>query len=242
MRRRLRRHPRSPDRRPHHPRRAERPRPGGRPSAGATPGLATAALVCGIVGLVLFFLFVPSVVALVLGLVAASRAKHAGGPHTGLGRARAGWIMGAVGVSGFAALIVGAALTDGFETDDVSVHRLDVGDCVDLEGVSEPSDVVDRLPRRDCDEPHDAEVYLIDDVAVEGDEYPVKPSTAEIEERCTGQAFEEYTGGTFADSSLDYFFLYPTEESWEAGDRSFTCMAVSVDGSPIDHPVRGSGE
>ena len=23
---------------------------------------------------------------------------------------------------------------------------------------------------------------------------------------------------------------------------SFTCMAVSVDGSPIDHPVKGSSE
>ena len=198
---------------------------------------------CGIVGLVLFFLFVPSVVALVLGLVAASRAKQAGEPRTGLGRARAGWIMGAIGVVGFAGLMVGAALTDGFESDDVSVHRLDVGDCVDLAGISGPSDVVDRLPRRDCDEPHDAEVYLIDDVAIERDEYPGDAVlTAEIEERCTGQAFEEYTGGTFADSSFDYFFLYPTEESWDAGDRGFTCMVVSVDGSPIDHPVEGSGD
>ena len=182
---------------------------------------------CGIVGLVVFFLFVPSVVALVLGLVAVSRAKHAGGPHTGLGRARAGWIMGAIGVAGFVALMVGAALTDGFASDDVSVHRLEVGDCVDLAGISGPSDVVDRLPRRDCDEPHDAEVFLIDDVAVDSDEYPGDTSlTAEIEEQCTGRAFEDYTGGTFADSSLDYFFLYPTEESWDAGDRGFVCMAV----------------
>ncbi len=191
----------------------------------------------------MFVLFVPSVVALVLGLVAVSRAKHAGGPHTGLGRARAGWIMGAVGVAGFVALMVGAALTDGFASDDVSVERLDVGDCVDLAEISGPSDVVDRLPRRDCDEPHDAEVYLIDDVAVDSDEYPGDASlTAAIEEQCTGRAFEDYTGGTFADSSLDYFFLYPTEESWDAGDRGFVCMAVSVDGSPIDHSVRGSGE
>lgn len=198
---------------------------------------------CGIVGLVLFVLFVPSVVALVLGLVAVSRAKHAGGPHTGLGRARAGWIMGAVGVAGFVALMVGAALTDGFASDDVSVERLEVGDCVDLAEISGSSDVVDRLPRRDCDEPHDAEVYLIDDVTVDSDEYPGDAFlTATIEEQCAGRAFEDYTGGTFTDSSLDYFFLYPTEESWDAGDRGFICMAVSVDGSPIDHSVRGSGE
>ncbi len=118
--------------------------------------------------------------------------------------------MGAIGVAGFVALIVGAALTDGFD-DDVSVHRLEVGDCVDLAGISGPSDEVDRLPRRDCDEPHDAEVFLIDDVAVDSDEYPGDTSlAAEIEEQCTGRAFEDYIGGTFADSSLDYFFLYPT--------------------------------
>ena len=92
----------------------------------ASPGLATAALVCGIVGLLMFFMVVVSIVALVLGLVAASHAKRAPGPGSGLGRARAGWIMGAVGVAGFAALMVGAALTGGFETDDVSVHDLDV--------------------------------------------------------------------------------------------------------------------
>ena len=151
--------------------------------------------------------------------------------------------MGAIGVAGFIALMVGAALTDGFANDDVSVHRLEVGDCVDLEAISGPSDVVERLPRRDCAEPHDAEVFLIDDTAVDSDEYPGDASlTAEIEERCTGRAFEDYTGGTYGDSSLDYFFLYPTEESWDAGDRGFMCMAVSVDGSPIDHSVGGSGE
>lgn len=205
--------------------------------------MATAALVCGIVGLVAFFLFVVSVVALVLGLIAASRAKHAPGPNTGLGRARAGWIMGAIGVAGFVALMIGAALTDGFESDAVSVLRLDVGDCVDLAEVSGPFDEIEELPRRDCDEPHDAEVYLIDDVSIDTDEYPGDPElTAEIEDLCTGAAFEDYTGGTFGRSSLEFFFLYPTEESWEFGDRGFTCMAVSADGSPLRHSVEGTGD
>jgi hypothetical protein len=69
--------------------------------------MATAALVCGIVGLMLCWAFIPSAVALVLGLVAASRAKQTSDPRAGLGRARAGWIMGAIGVALFVLFIIG---------------------------------------------------------------------------------------------------------------------------------------
>ena len=164
--------------------------------------MATAALVCGIVGLVLFFLFVPSVVALVLGLIAASRAKQAPGPDTGLGRARAGWIMGAIGVAGFVALIVGAALTDGFETTtSPSIASTSATASTSPRWPDRPTSSR-SCPRRDCDEPHDAEVYLVDDVAIDSDEYPGDAAlAAEIEDLCTGAAFEDYTGGSFADSS-----------------------------------------
>jgi hypothetical protein len=204
--------------------------------------MATAALVCGIVGLVLFFMFVVSVVALVLGLIAASHAKRSPGVGSGLGRARAGWIMGAIGVAGFVALMVGAALTGGFESDDIAVQRLDVGDCVDLADVSGPFEVVEELPRRDCDEPHDAEVYLVDTVTNEGDAYPGEATlTSTIERMCTGQAFEDYVGVSYGLSSLELFYLYPTEESWGFGDRSYTCMAATADGSPLQESVEGSG-
>ena len=79
--------------------------------------MAVAALVCGIAGLLLFFLAVPSIVALVLGLVAASKGKRSGGgPGAGLGMARAGWILGAIGVALFA-LIVTLAATGVIEDD-----------------------------------------------------------------------------------------------------------------------------
>ena len=74
---------------PFAPTHARDPSVSARSPRGST-GLATAALVCGIVGLFVFFLLVVSVVALVLGLVAASRAKQAPGPSSWLGRARAG--------------------------------------------------------------------------------------------------------------------------------------------------------
>ena len=207
----------------------------------ASTGLATAALVCGIVGLFVFFLLVVSVVALVLGLVAASRAKQAPAPGSGLGRARAGWILGAFGIAGFVAMIVGIAATGGFEFDEVSVLDLDVGDCVDLPDDTGLFDEISELTARECDEPHDAEVFLVDELAIDSDEYPgVETVTTEVDAMCSGPAFEDYVGTAHADSELDTFLLYPTEQTWD-DDRGFVCMAITVDGSQLQDSVEGSG-
>jgi hypothetical protein len=78
------------------------------PPAGAT-GLATVSLVLGIVGLVLFFAVLPSILALVIGIIAMSRAKSM--PDRPLyDRARTGMTLGLIGiVVGVASLAVGLA-------------------------------------------------------------------------------------------------------------------------------------
>jgi hypothetical protein len=201
--------------------------------------MAIAALVCGIAGLLLFFLVVPSIVALVLGLVAASKGKRSGGgPGAGLGMARAGWILGAVGVALFA-LFVTLVATGVIEDDEIDVTDLDAGDCVELDVDAEE---VGELPRTACDEPHDGEVYLVDDVELERDEYPGLAAIAEeIDERCTGRAFEDYVGTPYVRSELAYSYLYPVESGWERGDREFVCVAVEADGSKLSESVEGSG-
>jgi hypothetical protein len=90
--------------------------------------MATAALVCGIVGVMMCWAFVPSAVALVLGLVAASRAKQTADPRAGLGRARAGWIMGAIGVALFVLFIIGA-ITDLDEQSARGWHAVTLVSC-----------------------------------------------------------------------------------------------------------------
>ena len=75
--------------------------------------MATAALVCGLAGLVLFIFVAPSVVALVLGLIAARRARARPHPGDGRGRAIAGWILGIVGILGFLAVVITAIVADG---------------------------------------------------------------------------------------------------------------------------------
>jgi hypothetical protein len=202
--------------------------------------MATAALVCGIVGLVMCWAFVPSMVALVLGLIAASRAKQTSDPRAGLGRARAGWIMGAVGIALFVVFIA-AAIAD-LDEDSVGVFELDVGDCVDVPTDSGRTEV-QELGSLDCGRPHDAEVFAVDDLTIGDDDYPGETVvTAAVEEACTGPAFREYVGRSYAESALEVYYLYPVEQSWErADDREYVCLAITVDDSPLTGSVQGSG-
>lgn len=73
--------------------------------AAPTDGQAIAALVLGIVGLALCPI-IPSAIALPLGRGAERRIKASGGTLTGEGMAKAGWIMGLIGLIlyGFALL------------------------------------------------------------------------------------------------------------------------------------------
>jgi len=210
-----------------------------------SPGLAIAALACGIAGIPLCFFLIPSVLAIVFGLVAESQIRNR--PATvavGRGLARTGWILGIVGVLGFA-VFVWAVATDRIDTDDgeVSVFSLDVGECIDLGAVPAGGDEqVQRLPERSCDEPHDGEVYAVDDVSLDGDEYPgVAVIQENVAAACSGSAFEDYVSSDFGASELDTYYLYPIADGWERGDREYVCVAVTVDGSKLTETVRDSG-
>jgi hypothetical protein len=197
--------------------------------------------VCGIAGLVLFWVGVPSIVALVLGLVAWTKARHAPSPGDGRGRALAGWIMGLIGVVGFVALIVAAVATDGLDDGTVSIFELHRGQCVDLDDGD--SDLITGLPARDCDEPHDGEVFLIRPMTVSGDEFPGRSALdKKAEEVCSGDAFEEYVGLAYDESELSITYVTPSEDSWTMGDRDVVCVATSSDGSKLTDTVEASAD
>jgi hypothetical protein len=204
-----------------------------------SPGMATAALVCGIVGLVTFFVFVPSVVALVLGLVAWQRARAAPGPGDARARALAGWILGLIGVAGFAAIIITAIFTGDLDDDDdsVGVQDLRAGQCIDVPDAEEVAEVSER----DCDEPHDAEVYVVRDLA--GGRYPgdeaVQRQAGEV---CFGEAFEEYFGVSYLESSLEASFLWPGEDNWRDGDHEVVCVGLRSDGGQLTESMAGAGD
>jgi hypothetical protein len=203
------------------------------------PGLATAALVCGLTGLVLFFLVAPSIVALVLGLIAWNRARRAPSPGDGRGRALAGWVLGLIGVAGFVAFVIGAIATNGFEEDTISIYDVHRGQCIDF---ADDSDIIGDVPRRDCDEPHDGEVFLVSSV----DDAEEFPGMSELERRaeavCTGDAFEQYVGRAYDDSALNVTYVTPSEDSWAAGDRDIVCVATLPAGDQLTATVEDSNQ
>ena len=202
-----------------------------------SPGLATAALVCGIAGLMLFFFLAPSIVALVLGLVAWQRARAAPGPGDGRGRALAGWILGLIGVLGFVAVLIGAIVAGDLDGDSVGVDDLHIGQCIDVPD----GERIDSVTERDCDEPHDAEIYEVR--RLEGSSYPGDDAVrGRAEGICVGAAFEGYFGVAYADSSLEAHYLWPTEDVWDAGDHDVVCAAVRSDGGRLATSMAGAGD
>ena len=116
-----------------------------------------------------------------------------------------------------------------------SVLALRTGDCL----VNPQGDTITEVTRRDCSEPHDAEV--IGTSTVTADELPDQASLdAQARQDCLA-AFADYIGRSYEDSDLELRWWVPTQESWDqADDRSITCLALTPDGSDLTESVRDS--
>jgi hypothetical protein len=84
-----------------------------------TDGQAVAALVLGILGLVMCPV-ICSIIAIILGKISQRKIEESGGTLGGLGMAKAGWILGIIGVVVgilwiviFAAIFIGAIMSEG---------------------------------------------------------------------------------------------------------------------------------
>lgn len=103
-------------------------------------------------------------------------------------------------------------------------QQLAVGDCLMISGVG---DSVGDVPVVPCDGPHEAEVYLLFEVA-DADAYDEQAVVAEVEERCVTE-FEGFVGEPFSTSSLDTFYTYPLADGWDGGGREAMCAAFAPD-------------
>lgn len=116
---------------------------------------------------------------------------------------------------------------DGESTD---VFSLAVGDCLnDLDANGE----VSAVPKVDCVEPHDSEVYL--SVLMDDGDFPgAEAITTASEDGCL-RAFDAFVGAPYETSLVDYNSYQPTEATWAAGDREILCivMEYDVDGNPV---------
>jgi hypothetical protein len=128
-------------------------------------------------------------------------------------------------------LVTGACSSDAGRDDagqaalraDVPSSRLGVGDCI--AGRVEPG--VDRLVAVPCDRAHGAEAY--DAWVLPYRDHPGdEPLATAAEQGCVAR-FEAFVGEAYERSGLDIASLTPTDDAWEAGDRTVVCFVTDPD-------------
>ena len=110
------------------------------------------------------------------------------------------------------------------EAGDLSVFSLRAGDCIgDVQTESEEVGSFKGIP---CDQPHEAEVYLVVNFPG-GSDAPFPGARAFdqfAEDLCVG-AFQSYVGIAYDSSEIYAEPLVPTKDSWEKrDDREIVCV------------------
>jgi hypothetical protein len=133
-----------------------------------------------------------------------------------------------------------AVVSDALGPGETIVFDISVGEC--LNDAAETGDV-STVPVVDCDKPHDSEVYAVivmDDAEYPGDQAVVRRA----DEECRAE-FESFIGVPAAESRYMFNALYPTENSWNGGDREILCrVALVADGEiqKVSGSLRDAGE
>ncbi|MFP5358961.1 MAG: septum formation family protein [Actinomycetes bacterium] len=117
----------------------------------------------------------------------------------------------------------------------VEEMQLAVGECILNSAVSvEGETEVTSLPRVDCSEPHDGEVYYVEELT----ELTADTMT-EGDETCFAQ-FEAYVGVPWEESAYYFSSMTPSQRSWDLGDRQLACILVGEEGEQITGSLKGS--
>ena len=193
------------------------------------PGAEQRTNTVAIVAIVLGFVF--PIGGIIAGSVALAQVKRTG--EKGRGLAIGGIVAGAVmmvlsiivGIALFLLFTLGAASSSAGSPLDPflppaenDTFALPVGTCLDeLSTTYITSDNV-----LDCSQPHNFEIFrsfLVDDGAFPGESV----FEEQAYEKCDA-AFADFVGLPYADSTLEYTYLSPTQETWAQGDREILCM------------------
>ncbi|MDH6180489.1 hypothetical protein M2152_000671 [Microbacteriaceae bacterium SG_E_30_P1] len=159
-------------------------------------------------------------------------------------------ILGSIAARSLAALaLIGASValagcaptapqnteTSAPEEVETDAFAIAVGDCLNDMGEGE----VTTIPKVDCDEPHETEVYGSSTIS-DGDFPGNDAIVAQADVDCT-ELFANYVGAAAEDSKYSIGYYFPTEESWENGDREILCYVFDEAGR-ITGSVMGVAE
>ncbi|PJJ72796.1 putative regulator of septum formation [Diaminobutyricimonas aerilata] len=121
--------------------------------------------------------------------------------------------------------------------DDADVFAIMVGDCLN-DGEQTDTEVM-TLPIVPCDEEHDSEAFHSEDLP--DGEYPGQEAVAASAEEICAAQFPAFAGIAFEESTLNFGYYSPTQESWEQrDDREILCTIYALD-PETGEPVRTTG-
>lgn len=119
---------------------------------------------------------------------------------------------------------------------------LDSGNCFDP--VTDPGSSDRAVWKLNCGDPHTYEVFAVIDYDAKGSgggmPYPGVPAVQDWSEQMCYAQFEPFVGVRWTISELDIKTWWPSNESWDQGDRQVLCTVMSTDGSRLAGTERGS--
>ncbi|MCU1697781.1 MAG: hypothetical protein JWR34_3844 [Mycobacterium sp.] len=125
-----------------------------------------------------------------------------------------------IGVVLLGAVAVGVFVLASYAKDNVIATDLKLGDCITEVPTSTR---VLTLPTVDCAQPHGGEVYAV--LTMPDGGYPGASAIDEWQNKCPDE-LQSFSPEAMADDSVGVFVLYPTQETWNQGDRAVTCIAT----------------
>lgn len=108
-------------------------------------------------------------------------------------------------------------------TDNADILKITVGDCLD---VKPKQGSIDRAAVKPCDETHVSEVFASFKTA-DAKKYPgANALEKEANSSCLTE-FEDFVGLDYNESKLEYWPIFPSNQSWDAGDRETLCVVTN---------------
>ena len=118
-------------------------------------------------------------------------------------------------------------------TGTISFADLEVGQCFQDWTAGDT-----QVMAVDCSTPHDNEVYYVAELTDDD-----LPSENDLENRSLGlclASFEPYVGALPDETTLNYSWIFPSDESWSEGDRDIACYLFAEDGSKLNQSAQNS--
>lgn len=119
------------------------------------------------------------------------------------------------------------------ESANIDIFALKVGDCK----MESPSGLIQDADVVPCAEPHDEEVYH--EITMDDGDYS-EDSINTASEECIGDAYTQFVGVSYDQSTLEVYPITPTRDTWEQlDDRLVQCVIVDPAGQ-VEGSLKGA--